>query len=376
MSVTDTATARLVIDLNALAENYRHLQSLSAPAQCAAVVKANAYGLGAVPVAETLAGLGCSVFFVATPEEGRALRKTLPKVQIYVLDGLFPGTAAFYGAHDLRPVLGSAAEIAEWQAYCQASDSAPPAALHLDTGMNRLGMGEAELATLTETDPLWHEKLSLSLIMSHLACADEPSHPLNETQRQRFAAMRQKLPASLAEKPASLANSAGIFLGAAYHYDLVRPGIALYGGRATQDKPPLAPVAHLFSRILQIRKIPDGETVGYGAAHRLVRPRRIATVPVGYADGYFRALGASDRKTGAHAIIGGYRAPLVGRVSMDLITLDVTHIPETVAFRGAQVELLGAHVPLAHLADRAGTIDYEILTALGARYQRSYRHGL
>jgi alanine racemase len=212
----------------------------------------------------------------------------------------------------------------------------------------------------------------LALLMSHLACADEPGHPKNETQRKTFDALRAKLP----KAPASLANSAGILLGRAYHYDLVRPGIALYGGKVSRtgaDR--FAPVVQLAGRILQVRDVPPGETVGYGATRALKRPSRIAVLAVGYADGFFRSLSVADGKQGLQVYVGGHPAALLGRVSMDLITVDVTDVPEEHARRGAWVELIGKHIPAHHFAAHAGTIDYEVLTNLGARASRRYTGG-
>ncbi len=359
--------ARLTIDLGALAANYTDLARRAAPAQCAAVVKANAYGTGLEQAAPALAGAGCKTFFVATPGEAVRLRRLLPSAMIYVLDGLLPGAAKDYAAHDLRPVLGNRQEIGEWSKFCAATGSPPKAALHIDTGMNRLGLEEGQVRELAARPGLL-APVRVSLVMSHLACADDPGDHKNADQLAAFNTLCALLPTA----PASLANSAGIFLGNAYHFDLVRPGIALYGGEAVSGAPnPMRPVVSIEAQIAQIRDVKPGESIGYGAAYRCKAPSRIATLPVGYADGILRRAG----EAGAHVCISGHPAPFVGRVSMDLITIDVTGIPEALAHRGAWVELVGKHNSVDDLARHAGTIGYEILTSLGNRYARVYVSG-
>ena len=335
------------------------------------MVKADAYGLGMAEVAPALARAGCKTFFVATLGEAAELRALLLDATIYVLGGLLKDTGPVYRALGLRPVLNSAAEVEEWAAFCSAVRAKLPAAIHIDSGMNRLGLSADEVASLARAKGLLGT-FELTLLMSHLACADEPDHAKNETQRKTFDSLRAKLP----KAPASLANSAGILLGRAYHYDLVRPGIALYGGKASRtgaDR--FAPVVELSGRILQVRDVPAGETVGYGATRALKRPSRIATLAVGYADGFFRSLSVADGKQGLQVYLGPHPAPLLGRVSMDLITVDVTDVPEEHARRGAFVELIGKQIPAHHLAAHAGTIDYEVLTNLGARARRRYTGG-
>jgi alanine racemase len=335
------------------------------------VVKADAYGLGMAEVAPALARAGCKTFFVATLGEAAELRALLLDATIYVLGGLLKDTGPVYRALGLRPVLNSAAEVEEWAAFCSAAREKLPAAIHIDSGMNRLGLSADEVASLARAKGLLGT-FELTLLMSHLACADEPDHAKNETQRKTFDSLRATLP----KAPASLANSAGILLGRGYHYDLVRPGIALYGGKASRtgaDR--FAPVVELSGRILQVRDVPSGETVGYGATRALKRPSRIATLAVGYADGFFRSLSVADGKQGLQVYLGPHPAPLLGRVSMDLITVDVTDVPEEHARRGAFVELIGKQIPAHHLAAHAGTIDYEVLTNLGARARRRYTDG-
>jgi alanine racemase len=347
------------------------MRELAAPAQCAAVVKADAYGLGMQEAAPALDRAGCKTFFVATPAEASALRALLPRATIYVFAGLMPGTAALYRAHDLRPVLNSADEIREWASFCAAQGERLPCAVHIDSGMNRLGLSAEEVDQVADARDHWLA-LSLALVMSHLACADEPEHPKSEAQRQAFDRLRARLPAAAA----SLANSAGILLGRDFAYDLVRPGIALYGGHPhRRGENPLQSVVHLDGRILQLRKVAAGETIGYGATRPLERPARVAVVSVGYADGFFRALSTRDGEDGFVAYIGPHPAPLLGRVSMDLIAIDVSRVPEAVSGRGAWVELLGPNVPAHQMAHHAGTIDYEVLTNLGRRALRRYIGG-
>jgi alanine racemase len=364
-------TAILTIDLDALVANYRRLRDLAAPAECAAVVKADAYGIGMAQAAAALARGGCKTFFVATLAEAKQLRALLPGVTIYVFSGLMPGSAEIYRAHDLRPVLNNAEEIEEWASYCMARSEKLACAVHIDTGMNRLGLSAGEVEHVAASHELW-KALTLSLVMSHLACADEPDHPKSEAQRQVFDRLRARLPRAMG----SLANSAGILLGPDFTYDLVRPGIALYGGHPRREgENPFQPVVHLKGRILQLRAVAAGETIGYGATRTTERPSRVAVVSVGYADGFFRALSTKDGEAGFRAYAGPHPAPVLGRVSMDLITVDVSDVPEPFSRRGAWVELIGPNVPARDMAHHAGTIDYEVLTNLGRRALRRYLGG-
>ena len=366
-----SASAILTIDLGALVANWLRLRGMSQRAECAAVVKADAYGLGMEQAASALSRAGCKTFFVATIAEAGSLRALLPDATIYVLGGLLTNTAPLFQVHNLRPVLNSEAEVKEWAEYCAASGQPLPAAIHIDSGMNRLGLSALEVDAIAPVASLW-KMFELSLIMSHLACSDEVGHPKNERQRKIFDALRAKLPSA----PASLANSAGILLGRQHHYDMVRPGIAIYGGRPQQTGDnPFQPAVTLFGRILQVRDVVSGETIGYGATRTLKRPTRIAVVAVGYADGIFRALSTRDDKEGLSVFIGGHAAPILGRVSMDLITVDVTTIPGDIARRGEWVELIGPNVSAQAMAHHAGTIDYEILTNLGTRALRRYIDG-
>jgi alanine racemase len=369
--VPPTARAVLEVDLTALRANWARVNQVSGRAECAGVIKADAYGLGLAPIARALTSEGCKTFFVATVEEGRAARAVQPGATIYVLDGLLPGAEPHYAGFDLRPVLSSLGEVRDWAHYARARGRKLAAAIHLDTGMNRLGMPAAEVDQLL-AEPGLFEAFDLSLIMSHLACADEPGNAMNERQRQRFDALRAKLPPA----PASLANSGGTFLGSAFHYDLVRPGIALYGGRAHEGKAnPMLTVVRFAAKILQIRELEPGATIGYGAIYRVERVSRIATIGCGYADGFLRALSVKTGEAGPVGFIGDYPVPIVGRVSMDFTTVDVTDAPPELVRRGAWVEVMGPRVTVDDLTDRAGTIGYELLTRLGQRVHRVYEAG-
>jgi alanine racemase len=353
-------SAVLHIDLAAIVANWRALVVRAAPGAVAGVVKANAYGLGAVPVARALSAAGCRHFFVAHLSEGMALRAALGAgPMIAVLDGFTPGADENAG---LVPVLNSLGDVLAHAAAGRGAGRARQALLHLDTGMARLGLDAGEQARLAADHSLL-AGLDLLYVMSHLACGDEPDHPLNAEQAARFARTCAVLP----KRPRSFANSSGLFLGANYASDLARPGCALYGINPTPGAPnPMLPVIRLEAPILQIRDIPSGASVGYGASFVAARPSRIATIAVGYADGYLRSLSGQG--------VAAYRdmiLPMVGRVSMDLITLDVTDAPGIVP--GDVLQLIGGAAPSPDdLAARAGTIGYEILTSLGDRYRRAY----
>jgi alanine racemase len=362
-------TAMLSVDLEAISDNYALLAGFAGGAECAAVVKADAYGTGMAAVAPTLYRRGCRTFFVATLAEAIALRRRIADAAIYVLNSCFAGGEAQFMQHGLRPVIGSLAALGSWRDACRTTANPPAAALHLDTGMNRLGIGPDEIGQLIDDQARHLAGVRLDLIMSHLACADEPHHERNRRQLRLFRSALAQLPPARA----SLANSAGILLGPDYHFDLVRPGIGLYGGRPAAGGPnPMRPVIRLVSHILQVRSVEAGDSVGYGASFTAHRPTRIATIPVGYADGYFRALAASGAKPGARVVIAGQAMALAGRVSMDLITVDVTGLPAETCEPGTPVEIIGDAVTVDDLADVAGTISYEILTALGHRYRRIY----
>ena len=360
----------LEIDLAGVVANWRLLSRRVAPAGCAAVVKADAYGLGAAAVARALVAAGCRRFFVATLDEGLSLRAALPAgietndIEIAVFNGPPPGSAAEFAAHGLVPVLNAPGQIAEWDRFAAGRADKLPAMLHVDTGMARLGLTAREFEQMA--DGLRRPgAICWRAVISHLACADQPEHPLNAEQRARFVAARRRL----AHLPASLAASSGIFLGRDFHFDLVRPGAALYGVNPQPGMPnPMRQIVRLNARILQIRDVDAGQPVGYGAAHVMSAAGRLATVAVGYADGWLRSM--SHRGSGG---IGGARVPLLGRVSMDLAVFDVSAVDPSAARPGCLIELLGEEYGVDAAAADCGTIGYEMLTALGRRYHRVYR---
>jgi alanine racemase len=364
--MTVQPTAELTIDLGALVANYRLLQRHATPARAGAGVKANSYGLGAEHAAPALLKAGCREFFVAVLTEAIALRPLLPEADIHVLSGPIGGDEPEFAQHRLVPVLNSLQQIALWSRWC-AANGAAAAALHIDTGMSRLGLAPAELDGLI-ADPAPLGSFPVRLVMSHLSCSEEPDNPENAGQLARFKGALDRLLPLLPTRPTvSFANSSGIFLGRDYAFDLVRPGAALYGLNPTPSAPnPMRQVVGLQARILQVRHIDAHQTVGYGA-HRSTRGTSLATLGLGYADGVFRALS----HVGA-AFVGGVRAPFVGRVSMDLITIDVGDVPTHLVQPGAWAEILGEHQSADELATLAGTNGYEVLTALGLRYQRRY----
>lgn len=357
------AGAILTIDLGAVVANWRALQDRVAPAECAAVVKANAYGLGVDRVVPALAAAGCKTFVVAQFEEALAVRAAAPEVRILSLGGLPAGTAPDFTANRILPVLNHLGDIAAWQAHARAHGKPLPAVVHIDTGMNRLGLGPDELDTLVG-DLGRLDGVDVRVWMTHLACAETDS-VMNGQQLGRFRAAIARLPAA----EASFANSSGIFHGQAFHFDLVRPGCALYGVNPTPAAAnPMRDTIRLDARVLQVRNVDSAMTVGYGATHRVVARGKIATIAVGYADGYLRSLSGRG-----HVFVNGVAAPVVGRISMDLVTVDVSHLPDGAVAPGGLVELIGPSRPVDTVADEGGTIGYEILTSLGARYHRVYR---
>lgn len=365
MVSAEHAGAVLTVDLGAIADNYRLLKQTAGNAECAAVVKADAYGLGAAAVAEALAVAGCTTFFVAQAEEGAALRGALAGTgadhTICVLNGYQPDNDDLHREFNLVPVLNTTGEVADWGRRTDGGDA--KAVLHADTGMSRLGMAVAEITALA-AEPSGLAGVDVAWVMSHLASAYDRGDPMNGDQLAAFNTVRAAFPGVAA----SFANSSGIFLGPEYHFDMVRPGAALFGLAPIKDEPnPMSQVIRLQGKILQLRYVDSNMTVGYGATHRFTRPGRLATVAVGYADGYLRSL--SNHGSG---YIGGVRVPVVGRVSMDLITFDVTDVPEDQCQPGQSIDLISdQHGPDA-LGTQAGTIGYEILTALGKRYHRRY----
>lgn len=351
----------LTIDLGALAANWKRLAALASPAECAAVVKADAYGIGIGAAVPALWAAGCRTFFVALPEEGARVRAAAPDAAIYVLNGFLADWSETFRNASLRPVLSTFASIEAWAQHSPGK----PSAIQVDTGMNRLGLSLHEALEIARRRTLLAEA-SPQLLMSHLACADEPDNPMNAAQLALFREIR----AQFRTLPASLANSAGIHLGPDYHFDMVRPGIALYGAAFSRDLPPLSVVVTAKARILQIRDGAAGEAVGYGATLHLEADTRIAILSAGYADGYHRSAGSSDGRAGASGWLRGRRVPLLGRVSMDVTAVDVTSIAG--ASEGDEVELFGPNIPIDEAAAAAGTIGYEFLTGLSRRAARVY----
>jgi len=370
VTATTTGCAILTIDLDAIVSNWRFLRDTAAPADCGAAVKGDAYGLGSYRVIPALARAGCRSFFVATIEEGIAAREILSALaepaksaSIFVLHGPVPGLVHEMQDHRLIPVLNSLDHIDTWSSAARHCEQPWPAALHVDTGMSRLGLPENELRILI-SQPHRFQGVTLSLIMSHMACADDPEHPMNAEQLSRFHSALRHLPSA----PRSLANSSTIFLGKDYHFDSVRPGVSLYGGAPQQGRAnPMQNVVRLQAPILQIREIDPPTTVGYGATHSVQARVRVATAAIGYADGYLRSL--SNRGSG---LIGQARVSLIGRVSMDLSTFDVSNVPEHVIRAEPYIDVISPEHSVDAVARDAGTIGYEILTSLGSRYQRVY----
>ncbi|WP_230531956.1 alanine racemase [Microvirga roseola] len=370
----EAAGGLLHIDLDALASNWRSLRDSAGGAEAAAVVKADAYGTGIEQAVPALARAGCRTFFVAHLSEAIRARDVAPNATIYVLNGLFSGTGPTYAQFDLRPVLGSFEEIGEWAGFSRAQGKRLKAAIHVDTGMNRLGLTVPEGMTLRNLPDL--QDFETALLMSHFVSAEEHDNPLNQQQIEAFQAVRDTLPGI----PASLANSSGIFLKEKPHCDIVRPGYALYGGNPTPDRDnPMRPVVGLEGRIVQLRVVEPDQTVGYNGRWLALTRRRIATISVGYADGYPRSASARG-KSGEEllagvAMVAGRPCPFAGNVSMDLVTVDVTDVPERQVKRGDTVTLIGDNLTVDEVGRRAGTIGYEILTNLGRRYARIYRGG-
>jgi len=350
------ATGVLEIDLAALARNFGVLAGAAAPGACGAVVKADAYGLGVAPVALALDATGCRHFFVATPAEGVELRAVLPHTAIFVLEGLAGSSREALLAAQLVPVLNSLAELAAWGA-------AGPAAVHIDTGMSRLGLSASDVDALKGT-----KSIDIRYVMTHFACAEEPSHPLNDRQLAAFAELRKLWPAART----SIGNSAALLSGKRFASDLARPGVTLYGANPFANRPsPVEPVVTVRGRILQIREIAVGTSVGYDATFVAKRRTRLAIVGVGYADGYLRSL--SNRGI---CVVAGRRVPVAGRVSMDMTCLDITDLEQDAVEPGDWATLIGGETPLDEVAALAGTNAYEILTRLGRRLERRYRNAI
>jgi alanine racemase len=372
MAPPDSAPGRLTIDLAALRDNWRTLAKLAAPGRCAAVVKADAYGIGLERAAPELWAAGARTFFVAHLGEGLEARRLLPdEAEIYVLNGLGAGAdPADYAEHRLKPAISGAEELERWSALAAGSGRPSPCAVHLDTGMRRLGFDS--LGALRAAMERHGAASGAGLLMSHFVSSEIADDPLNARQIEWFEAARAAFP----HLAASLANSSGLFLPQRPAYDLVRPGYALYGGNPTPGAPnPMRPVVTLTVAVQQTRWIDAGATCGYNAQWTAKRRTRLATLIAGYADGLPRGAGATDARPGAEVAIAGRRCPLVGRVSMDLVIADVTDLPEEAVTPGVRVEFLGGTIELDDFASRSGTIGYQVLTSLGPRYRRDYVEG-
>ncbi len=364
------AGAVLTIDLAAIEANWRKLRSLSTPAECGAVIKGDGYGCGLEPVAAQLYHAGCTTFFVADLSEGKRARALAPDAIIYILNGLPTGTGPVFAEHYLQPVIGSSSELAEWDMFCSSSGWQGGFALHVDTGMNRLGVTIEEAVAIAPR--LSSEHHGMTLLVSHLVSAEAPDNARNHDQMVTFRDIRRMFRGI----PASLANSSGIFLGRSAFCDLVRPGAAMFGLNPTPGKKnPMRRVVELKARISVLRRIEAGQTVGYNATWTAKRPTRLAIIGVGYADGYLRSASGGDNKPGGAAIVSGIKCPIAGRISMDLMAIDITDLPPNATKRGGIVTLIGEGIELEEVAERAGTIGYEILTSLGHRYARIYKSG-
>lgn len=369
------ATARVTIDLGALASNWRALSAITPDADTGAAIKADAYGLGLEPIVKTLAQAGCTIFFTANAEEGIRCRRVAPDCEIFVLAGLTETNAPFYREASLTPVLHCLNDIEIWSGWAQKTGLRRPCAIHVDTGMNRLGLRTEEAKAFAQDE---ERKFSVTpvLIMSHLACADDPKHPMTKRQQADFDEIRDLF----AGVRASLANSAGVLQDRGLGYDVTRPGIALYGGQAIQGRiEPMQNVVTLEGRILQVRTAKKGETVGYGATATLERDSVLAIAGLGYGDGVFRAASGSGvpmraLSPGAKVFLAGHDAPIVGRISMDLTAFDVTDIPQAKLESTEWIEFFGPNIALDDFARSAGTIGYEVLTGLSRRAARFYRN--
>jgi alanine racemase len=360
----------LTVDLDAIADNWQTLTRRLFAVECGAVVKANAYGLGLEPVTARLAKAGCKTFFVADVAEARRARSRAREAAIYVLNGFSPEAANAFAELNVQPVINSTVELAEWDAFIATQGWRGGAAIHIDTGMNRLGMSAEEAAALAPR--LQQENHGITLLMSHLACAEVQDHPLNASQIRLFRELRMLYHGV----PASLANSAGIFIGDTAHFDVARPGAALYGINPTPGRTnPMRNVLTLSGLVLQVRKVPQGESVGYGAAWNAKRASRIAVAALGYADGLLRAGSGPDRKAGGSAIVAKKRCPIVGYISMDLTCIDVTDLPNNAVRRGDSATFIGEDLLIDEVAASAGTIAYEVLVRLGSRCHLAYRGG-
>ena len=363
-NINKKANSFLVIDIDAIVSNYQTLRSKLTNAHCAATLKANAYGLGIKKIAPALDKAGCPTFFVATLDEAVELRKILTskRKSILVLNGFLTGTGSIFKQYNITPVLNNFCQLEKWVDFNTTLKEPQKAALHLDTGMNRLGLDNTDLWRLTN-NPQILIKANIYMLLSHLACSDEPKNPMNKNQLLEFNSWIKHLPSMTA----SFANSGGIYLGEKFHFDLVRPGLALYGSVPGHLQNDLKNCISLYGRVIQLREVDKGHLIGYGGTYKLPKKARIATIGVGYADGYQRVLSGSS--TVFHR---GFPLPLVGRISMDSITVDISSLPDNNLKEGDFVELLGKHFTIDQAASLAQTVPYEMITGLGRRHYRYY----
>ncbi len=366
MSSAFNTYSQLTVDLDAIASNYQFLRSQVGTSLCAAVLKADAYGCGIEAVAPALYNSGCRHFFTAYTDEAIVLKNVLSSFQqktfIYVLNGPYlKGWTDFYKQNNLIPVLNNLFEIEEWHAYAKIIDQRLPAILHINTGMNRHGLPLNDYQAFLNKDwPL----IDWKFVMSHLSCSDQPNHPANVKQLKSMQAIQKDFP----KTPLCFANSNGIFLGSNYHFNMVRPGISLYGlNSVLEQRNKLAPTLELKSRIVQIQDIKPGDYVGYSESYQAKSPMRLATLAIGYADGVPWRI--SNQGVYVH-IKENIKAPIVGRISMDLMTIDITHVSDVQV--GEWVTLLDKVISIDDWANFAGTINHEILLKLGKRMRRNY----
>jgi alanine racemase len=365
----DRAGAVLTVDLAALTENWRILKKRARPGcDMGAVVKADAYGLGLEPVARALLQAGCQTFYVAHLDGAVSLRQIVgPGPRIACLNGPNKQTERDHAALRIMPVLSTPEHVKAWRNFALKEEILQESIVQVDTGMNRLGLSEREFTELMN-DPDGFLGLHPQMLMSHLACADEPAHPMNKAQLERFRTMLGAFRTRFPDAKASLANSSGVFLGHDWHFDYARPGAALYGVNPTPHQPnPMLPVVNLKARIIQVRRVDTPGHVGYGAAAPAREGAKLATVSMGYADGYLRSLGSSG-----YGLLDGQKVSVLGRVSMDLTTFDVSNVAESAAQPGGFIDLISHAVTVDDVARQAGTIGYEILTSLGNRFHRRY----
>ena len=367
MKLTSGLGGQLTVDLGALARNWRALDKVSQGALTAAVVKADAYGTGIEMAAKALYAAGARFFFVATPDEGIAVRTAVADAHIFVLNGLYPGAANLYIRQNLMPVISSMDMLEEWLNKCVERNEGYASAFHFDTGINRLGFRLNEAVLVRER--IARLGYAPQMVMSHLACADVPNHEKNRTQLALFGSVMNQFPGI----PASLANSAGLMTGRDYHFQMVRPGIALYGGRAVVGRRnPMATVVTVHAPILQVREARTGETVGYGASYALSRDSKLAVIGHGYADGFLRSMSATNTRGGGKVFLRGKLCPVIGKISMDQTVIDITELGPNLPKPGEGVEIFGPNLNVDDQADAAGTIGYELLTSLKGRYTRNY----